>query len=251
MDGAALAGFAEGESFVLRPGVRMPDWSRVTDPAARTALAAAMAVSGRRERWSGLDPDEDRVWQAVLRGFAALGTAPSPATLAGLTPDFAARLASLQRRDLVVLGGDGVITAAYPFCAWPTPHRVRLGPGGAEPFALCAIDALGARAMFGCDTVVRSACATCGRAIRIATCAGGQALGSVDPDSAVVWSGIHYAGGCAATSGCALKLFFCSDEHLETWRGRTDQAVPGFRLMPDAALQVGIALFGPMLARSR
>src|SRR5687768_13256219 len=105
MDGAATGGFAKGESFVLRPGVRMPDWSRATDPAARTALAAAMAVSGRREKWSGLDPDEDRVWQAVLRGFT--GAAPPPMTLRRVAQALPERLASLRERDLIVLGDDG------------------------------------------------------------------------------------------------------------------------------------------------
>ena len=54
---------AAAEDFLLRPpGVRMPDWSLVTDPVARDALAASMAVAGRREKWSGLSGDEDRLW---------------------------------------------------------------------------------------------------------------------------------------------------------------------------------------------
>lgn len=245
--------FAEGETVLLCPGLRVPDWSLVADPAARAALAAAMAVSGRRERWAGLDGDEHRLWQAVLRGFAATGRAPPIAALAAAsgiaTRSVPGRLESLRRRDLVVLAEDGRVAAAYPFCERRTPHRVMFAaPGGApEVFALCAIDALGIGAMLGRATVVASTCAECARAVRIATGARGRALDRVDPEGAAVWSGIRYAGGCAATSGCAVKLFFCSAEHLDAWRTRTEPDGAGFRLTIGAALQVGAALFGPML----
>lgn len=63
-----------------------------------------------------------------------------------------------------------------------------------------------------------------------------------------MWSGIRYAGNCSATSGCRIKVFACSDAHLHAWRARAAVGVPGFRLTMAAALQVGTALFVPMLA---
>jgi hypothetical protein len=239
------------EAVALRPGLALPDWSVVTDPEARRALAAAKRIAGRAERWSGLSAAEDALRRAVLRGFAAAGRFPEAAALAestGLTAaEVAAGLDSLRRRDLLVLG-DGAVVAAYPFTAGPTPHRARVAGAPAPLGALCAIDALGVGAMLGRDAVVESVCAETGDPVRVATRDAGRALASVAPEGAVVWSGLRYAGGCAATSGCAVKLFFASDAALARWRARTGPAEPGFRLTVEAALQVGRALFGPMLA---
>lgn len=249
MSGATLA---DGRAFVLRPGVRMPDWSHVTDPTGREALAVSMAVAGRMEKWSGLSTTEDRVWRAILRGFARFGTAPDARRLAAGTgldePVVAEVLRALRRRDLVVLDeGDTAITAAYPFSARKTGHRVRLD-GMAAVHALCAIDALGVGAMLDCDTAIESSCRECGARIRIATRDKGHALATVMPAAAVVWAGIRYADGCGATSGCMAKLFFCSGEHIDAWRQRVDPDGAGFRLSMKAALQVGKGMFVPMLA---
>ncbi len=157
---------AVGGAFALRPGVTMPDWSLVTEPTAREALAASMAAAGRAEKWSGLDAAEDRVWQAVLRGFAHSGAAPDAARLAAVTgmdePAVAEVLRALRRRDLVVLDERGTaVTAAYPVSARETGHSVRLD-GLAAVHALCAIDALGMGAMLACDTAIESSCPECG-----------------------------------------------------------------------------------------
>ena len=245
---------AAGDAFSLRPGVPMPEWSFVTDPTAREALAASMAVAGWAQKWSGLSAAEDRVWQAVLLGFARSGQAPDVARLAAATGLDEATLApillALRARDLIILDEVGTTTvAAYPFCAWETGHWVHLA-GQASVHSLCAIDALGAGAMLGCDTTIESSCRCCGAPVRIATRDRGHALGPVVPAAAAVWSGIEYAGGCAATSGCTAKAFFCSDEHLVAWRERIDPYGAGFRLSMEAALQVGKGLFVPMLAGS-
>jgi hypothetical protein len=254
MNNIAWTAGTGGGAFALRPGVLMPEWSFVTDPAARAALAAVMAVTRWAEKWSGLGAAEDRVWQAVLRGFARSGRAPDEARLAAATGvderAVASILGALCLRDLIVLDEIDAtrVTAAYPFCAWETGHRVRLGATGATVGSLCAIDALGAGAMLGCDAAIESSCRGCGVPIRIATRGGGHALRSVAPTAAVVWAGIRYAGGCSATSGCTVMVFFCSDEHLVAWRERADPDGTGFRLSAEAALQVGKALFVPMLA---
>lgn len=244
------AGFAAGEVIALRPGVALPDWSLAPDSAARAALVDSMAVAGRRTKWADLTAEEDALWRAVLRGFAEDG-APGLSGLSRATgqplADIRDRLAALRRRDLLVLDAAGEVVAAYPFSATPTPHRVTLRASGATRFALCAIDALGMGAMLGTDTLIASSCAACGAAIRIETRDGGRRLRCSDSVEAIVWSGIRYAGGCAATSGCALKLFFCSDEHLAQWRAGTDPQGHGHRLTAEAAMQAGMALFVPML----
>lgn len=157
-------------------------------------------------------------------------------------------LRALRERDLVVLnGGMASVTAAYPFCTWKTGHVVRLASGVAVN-ALCAIDALGTGAMLGCDTVIESPSRRCGEPVRLATYDSGNALRRVAPSTAVVWSGIRYADDCSATSGCTAKAFFCSDRHLAAWRERTESGDTGFRLSIEAALQIGKAIFVPMLA---
>lgn len=243
---------ADSGAFILRPGVLMPDWSLVADPMARDALGTSMAVVGRAEKWSGLSATEDLVWQDVLRGFARSGQAPDTAQMAAAAgldeAATAAILCALHKRDLLVLDADRTsITAAYPFSAQETGHFVRLA-SGVDVNALCAIDALGIGAMLGCDTGVESSCRNCGAPVRITTHGDGHVLGSATPSTAVVWSGIRYADDCAATSGCMVKLFFCSDGHLAAWRERSDPDGAGFRLSVGAALQVGKALFVPMLA---
>lgn len=248
---SGAAGFAPGETIALRPGVVLPDWSLLPDPLGRNALAASMAVAGRREKWAGLAPAEDAAWRAILLAFAAHGHAPAACDLARISGQSEAELthllSALRRRDLIVLDTGGAVTAAYPFSAAPTPHRVMLGAAAAPVHALCAIDALGAGGMLGTDAAIHSRCAHCGAAITIQTRDRGRNLASVEPADAIVWSGIRYAGGCAATSGCARKLFFCSDAHLEAWRARTDPTGTGYRLPVPVALQLGLALFMPML----
>ena len=76
----------------------------------------------------------------------------------------------------------------------------------------------------------------------------GAALKACTPEGAVVWSGIAYDEGCAATSLCTVMAFFCSDAHLDAWRESNRSGLPGTRLSLEEARQVGTALFGPMLA---
>ncbi|MEV6727582.1 MULTISPECIES: DUF5990 family protein [unclassified Streptomyces] len=48
-------------------------------------------------------------------------------------------LAEPDREDFLTLDEDGQVRAAYPFCAVPTPHRVRID-GGAQVWSMCAVE---------------------------------------------------------------------------------------------------------------
>ena len=242
---------SQSRQFDLRPGVRMPDWSMVTQPAAREALASIYDIFGMGEKFARISRDEDVVWQAVLAHFAATGQGPSEREVAERTPlpigTIRDVLKIMRGRDLVVLDeAKGTVTGAYPFTQAATGHRVTLG--ATTLTAMCAIDALGIGAMYGQDVMIRSMCRHCGSDIAIATRDQGETVASAAPTGAVVWSGVRYADNCAANSLCRVLVFFCSDEHLIAWRSETDPSARGYRLTVDEAMEVGKAIFRPIRA---
>lgn len=236
-----------GYALTLRSGVVFPDWSAIKSENAGNALKAMFDVAEERAKLTGIGKTEDVVWRAVLELYARLGHAPTRRQLAeatALLPDVVAEtLQDLHTRDLVVLDAAGSLIGAYPFTESPTEHLVHLGDHTLT--AMCAVDALGAGAMYRQDTRIESACRHCGRKIEVTTREAGAALAAVSPPTAVVWSGIHYADKCAANSLCTVLAFFCSDDHLEAWRSGPGRAVPGFRLSMDEGLQLGKAIFVP------
>ena len=237
--------------IAIRPGVTIPDWSVVTSETVREALGAIFGTCDWEERWAGLDGAEDRTRRAILETYPRIGHAPSIDELAlttGFAPDQVRGLvAKLAARDMVILDReDATLTGAYPFTDRPTEHRVHLG--GAVLNAMCAIDALGAGAMLGIDAVVESACRSCGALIRAQTREKGAALADCAPRDAVVWTGIQYANSCAADSLCTVMAFFCSSAHLDSWRASQDSESRGFHLSMDQGLQMGKAIFMPVLA---
>jgi hypothetical protein len=237
--------------IAIRPGVTTPDWSVVTSGTVRQALQEIFETCDWEQRWAGLDEAEDRTRRAILEAYPRSGHAPSINEIAlstGFAPDQVRDLiAKLKARDMVVLDGDdATLTGAYPFIGRPTEHRVHLG--GTVLSAMCAIDALGTGAMLGADAAIESACRCCGTPIRIETSDKGAALKVYSPTSAVVWSGIQYSNSCAADSLCTVMAFFCTDEHLQSWRDAQDRETKGFRLSMDEGLQMGKAIFMPLLA---
>lgn len=235
----------------IRPGILRPNWSAVTTDAGRHALTGRMvARSGLLDRWlHTLNPDEDRIWRDVLRFYAAQGRPPEVAEIAttvGLPhKDAAALLRNLQLRDLVGLDpASGEITHAYPFTQSPTGHRVRLN--GHAFNALCAIDALGTAEMYDTDVTIEAQCRFCGEAIKVSTAERGHALQKSSPGLSVVWYDFAYADK-AAVSCCPLIAFFCSNEHFQNWLDVQQPARAGARLTMLEALELGRAIFGPVL----
>jgi hypothetical protein len=238
----------------LRPGVALPDWSLVSDQPARAALAAIVELIGvGTQKWSPLSSTEDRVWRSVVEQFVALSRTPAIDEIAaatGLSTDTVAEeLAKLCARDVVVLDRDGRITGAYPFTERSTGHRVAVR--GNTLSAMCAVDALGVGAMLGVDTEIESSCRFCGAPIRAKTGNSGTTIAKLSPEETVVWIGYRYADGCAASSICTVIAFFCSDNHLAAWRAFEKPGFDGISLSVDAALQVGMAIFTPMLRPGR
>lgn len=244
-------GASDGQAVMLRPDVHLPDWTVVRTDAARHALGATFEAFDMARKWSAMGETEDRVWRTVLDLYARAGkalTLPELAAAVGVAPDAAAAcLQRLRARDLVVLDTKGHIVGAYPFTNDATEHRVDFG--STTVMAMCVIDALGVGTMLGIDTVIRARCRSYDYDydIEIATRDRGQALALVSPDSAIVWSGVHYADACATTSLCTVQAFFYSDQHLHAWRRNDQPGVHGFRLSVDEALQVGWVVFVPML----
>lgn len=237
--------------ITVRPGVTTPDWSVVTSATVRDALAAIFETCEWEDRWSGLDAAEDRMRRTILQSYPRFGRTPTVDNLAaatGFAPNRVRELiTTLAARDMVVLDPHGTaLIGAYPFTDRDTEHRVRLGESTLH--AMCAVDALGTGAMLGTDVVIESACRSCGAPIRVATRSKGAALANHSPRSAVIWTGIQYADRCAADSLCTVMAFFCSGAHLASWRAGQDPEPKGFRLSMDEGLQMGKAIFMPLLA---
>ena len=237
----------------IRPGVHRPDWSLVTTEAARQALAGRLAGSaGLLEHWSKpIYSLADLVWQTLLRMFAREGRPPRLAEIAAetdLSPEsVTAILHELEERDLIGLEpGTDTIRFAYPWSTQQTGHRVSFGAHNL--WALCAIDALATAPMYGTDVSVHSACAACADKVYVATALHGRALRTMSAPEAIVWYDFSYAG-CAATSCCPSITFFCSDKHLQVWLQTRQRRPQGVRLSMAEALEVGGAIFGPVLAQ--
>jgi hypothetical protein len=186
------------------------------------------------------------VHQAVLRSFVHIGAAPDPSSLARHAAPFEVSqvLAELADGDFLCLDQDGQITAAYPFSAVPTQHRVRIS-GGPAVFAMCAIDALGVSAMAGVPVVVESADPSTGEAVTVNV---DRATSTWDPATAVVYVG-RTGGQCAGPSAsvcCGYMNFFTTGAAAAAWAASHPHITGGI-LGQARALQVGIGIFGQLL----
>jgi len=188
------------------------------------------------------------VHQAVLRSFVRAGAAPDIAGLAGPAAPFEVYrvLGELADGDFLCLDHAGRITAAYPFSALPTRHRVRIA-GNATVFAMCAIDALGISAMTGLPVVIESADPCTGEPITVVVDRAGSTW---NPATAVVYAGRAgglYAGPSASVC-CASMNFFATEATAAAWAASHPEIIGGI-LGQDRALQAGIGIFGQLLSQ--
>jgi alkylmercury lyase len=243
---------AGGSAVELRPGVFRPDWAAAKSAAARRALGKrADAREGLLDKWAHAhDPETDRVWRVMLQLYGSTGLPPSPGEVAAQAevpePVVQGALLVLQGHDLLKLRSDGTILYAYPFTQEYSGHTIVLGNHELE--SLCAIDALGTGAMFGADVKVHSSCPVCGGSVDVSTNDRGTSISEVSPADAVVWYECSY-GESAASSCCPSIAFFCSQDHLQVWKAQNPDA-NGMQLTINEALEVGRAIFGPVLRTS-
>ena len=186
------------------------------------------------------------VHQAVLRSFVHTGAAPGISSLAKHAVPFEVSqvLAELADGDFLCLDRAGQITAAYPFSALQTRHRVRIS-GGATAFAMCAIDALGVSAMVGLPVVIESADPSTGEPITVNV---DGANSTWDPATAVVYVG-RTAGeraGPSASVCCGYMNFFATRAAATAWAASHPEITGGI-LGQARALQAGIGIFGQLL----
>ena len=194
-------------------------------------------------------PDERglrAVHQAVLRSFAATGRAPEPHVLdAAARPfDTAQALAELADGDFLYLDQGGRITAAYPFSATATPHKVQI-TGGASAYAMCAIDALGMARMLGTSVLIRSADPSTGEPITVTV---DESKTGWHPDTTVVFVGrtVSECAGPSAVICCDHINFFTGQATAEAWASVHPEITGGI-LSQNRALGVGEQIFGQLL----
>jgi hypothetical protein len=208
-----------------------------------------LTVPGRggRGRVAPVERGLRAVHQAVLRSFVSTGAVPDTASLAahGAPFDVAEVLAELADGDFVCLDQAGQITAAYPFSALPTAHRVQIA-GNASVFAMCAIDALGIPAMTGLPVVIESADPSTGEPVTVHV----DGVSSIwYPPTAVVYAG-HAGSECAAPSAsacCGYMNFFATRAAAVAWAASHPE-ISGGILDQRGALQIGAAIFGKLLS---
>ena len=174
------------------------------------------------------------------------GGAPGLSSLARHAAPFEVSqvLAELADGDFVCLDQAGQITAAYPFSAVPTRHRVQIS-GEATVFAMCAIDALGISAMTGRPVVIESADPSTGEPITVNV---DGATSTWDPATAVVYVG-RTGDECAGPSAsvcCGYMNFFATRAAASAWAASHPE-ISGGILGQARALQTGIGIFGQLL----
>jgi hypothetical protein len=222
----------------------------LADPTEAECCPAPAAVSvGRagRGRVAPVEGGMRAVYQAVLRSFAATGTAPDLAALEqAAAPDGVPAvqvLARLADEDFLTLDADGQISAAYPFSATPTGVQVEL-PGAVMVASMCAIDALGIPAMLGVDALITSTDPITGQAIRIQLTSG---RAHWEPASAVVFYGARPEKGPSASVCCGYLRFFATAASAQEFAEAHPEAT-GEIMGPDAAQRLGEEIFGMLLA---
>ncbi len=197
---------------------------------------------------ANLSQSENETRKYILKKFAGTGKPPAPSELAG-----AMKLPSLEavqrfverldKADILTLE-NGEIISAYPFSARQTRHAV-VFPDGHQVHALCATDALGIHFMLGEDITVRSRCPECEGEITIGMKDGN--IASCSPAGVVefVSSGDHC--GCTARTFCPFMNFFCSKDHVDTWRKRNPASAEGEMYQLQQVLEHGKYIFGDFL----
>ncbi|MBC2644920.1 MULTISPECIES: alkylmercury lyase family protein [unclassified Rhodococcus (in: high G+C Gram-positive bacteria)] len=191
-------------------------------------------------------PAERTVHHAILRAFADRGVPPEEAELDSVAAEFGEPgrlvLDRLHTADVIRLDPVGRIASAYPFSPSPTPHRVRIG-GGADVYAMCAVDALGMSAMLGTEVVIESADPVTGEPITV-TVRGESAV--ANPATVVVFVGAEAGHGPSADTCCTSLNFFTARATAQSWAHEHPQ-VGGIVVDLADSTRLGATIFGGAL----
>jgi hypothetical protein len=167
---------------------------------------------------AGEETEEVRV--LVLEEFLRLGRVPTRTELAQhlrrTMSELDRSLNLLEREDILVLGEDGKIKAAYPYSALQTKHRVKID--GKVLFANCAVDALGIPFMIRYDAVIRSECGLCEAPLCIVF--DDSKISFSHPSRIRVWYVPPQSSGASVDCQCPIINFFCIEKHLEKWQSK-------------------------------
>jgi hypothetical protein len=198
----------------------------------------------RANRAAQLPQSLRELHRAILRHFAATGTAPSSAQIdavvraAGLDPAVALR--ALAADDLIAVDPAGRLRAAYPFSPTRTAHLVSLPT--ASVHAMCAIDALGTPFMLGVDAVIASTDPHNGEPIQVTLTSGDARF--QPPDAVVVYAATP-APGRSVDICCSTINFFTDAGSAQAWiAAHPDLAAI---LTQDQAVGLGRDIFEPLL----
>jgi hypothetical protein len=272
VDGVDVMTGATGATAAYACRLDVPTTARITAALRRAASARAfpsayppqLAVGVTRDRLADVSPAARQLHTTILRAFARTGHAPHAATLpvpAG--EDVGGLLAQLHEHDVIRLDGQGSIRAAYPFSGVPTAHAVAVD-GGPAVYSMCAIDALGIRAMLGRDTVITSVDPQSGEPVEVVV---RQGQATWRPTTAVVFVGSDTTTTPAASGGdccppdgstaagtvaaaadrcCGAMNFFTSGDTARSWIAAHPR-VSGVMLSQEQALRLGVDIFGRLL----
>lgn len=232
-------------------GLPQDDWIRAALRAVgagqSSELPARATSFPTSKRQAALTPPERELHRSILRALAAGRRLDSAqlaklAAAAGLDADSAR--AVLETNDLVhVDRATGDVLVAYPFSATPTAHRVSL-TGGADVFAMCAIDALGIPAMTGEPAEIRSRDPSTGEPIEIALDGAGEA--EWRPQGSVVVMGCSDHHGTSAVCMCPNTNFAASHAGGEALLAALPSGSGTLLSLPEA-IQLGREIFGELL----
>lgn len=117
-----------------------------------------------------LGPDDGSVRLHILREAATTGRVPQAPAIANALgkseQEVRAAIKNLAAERILMLApNDGMIWAAAPFCATPSPFYVT--SNGVDYSAICIWDALGIPAVLHQDAVVHTVCGDCGDAMTV------------------------------------------------------------------------------------
>ncbi len=201
------------------------------------------SVRGRKSG-AKLDPEEDGIRKFILRKLAGTGKAPSlreiGEEMGHASMEFVNRtVEKLERADILTRKG-GEIVSAYPFSAQETRHHVVFA-NGSRVYALCANDALGIHFMLNEPITILSRCPRCEGEIEV-TVKNGR-IDSRKPEEMLEFVSERERCGCTAETCCPYINFFCSVEHLASWREKNPELADGETYTLDDALRHGRMIF--------